>query len=296
MWKRARRQNGFSRSNVPARIRIPKKLLIALEQEEAIEQGDEEGNQRHVWYDVMTNSPTGGALRQRRPDRKKLRYATNRPHISRPDSPLAYCAFAPMLDRSCVMLEYKLTIPCESWFTVVIRASPTAATIKAYSTRSWPCSSFNKRISSDFIFSSTPHHLQKGRSKLAPLRSQRLDRYHRRLAVQFRHQFQVRQGRGVGPIISQGQIQLPPRLGVLALLDQQRRHIAVGGGRIADRLPVQQRFVRRVHQGHSQIVARHLRARLQLESLLEFESCLGGTFLHQQIVSQVVMQIIGLGP
>src|SRR6266436_4260079 len=99
MWKRVRRQNGFSRSNVPARIRITKQLLIALEQEEAIEQGDEEGNQRHVWYDVMTNHPGGGAIPQRlRPDRKKLRYATNRPHISRPGLVARnYCALAPML-------------------------------------------------------------------------------------------------------------------------------------------------------------------------------------------------------
>ena len=34
-----------------------------------------------------------------------------------------YCC-APMLDRSPVILWYRLTIPWESWFTVVIRAKP----------------------------------------------------------------------------------------------------------------------------------------------------------------------------
>src|SRR5258705_12075877 len=88
MWKRVFRQNGFFRSNVPARIRIAKQLLIALEQEEAIEQGDQEGNQRQVWYDVVTNGPSGGAARQRlRPAGKSSQgFAINRPHISRSDA------------------------------------------------------------------------------------------------------------------------------------------------------------------------------------------------------------------
>src|ERR1039458_7550872 len=61
-----------------------------------------------------------------------------------------YCC-APMLDRSPVILWYRLTIPWESWFTVVIKASPTAATISAYSTRSCPCSSRIKPKTSTFI-------------------------------------------------------------------------------------------------------------------------------------------------
>jgi len=88
MWKRVRRQYGFSRSNVPARIRIAKQLLIALEQEEAIEQGDEESNQRQVWYDVQTNGSAGGAARQRLrlAGKSSQGYATNGPHISRPNA------------------------------------------------------------------------------------------------------------------------------------------------------------------------------------------------------------------
>ena len=65
-----------------------------------------------------------------------------------------YCC-APMLDRSPVMLWYRLTMPCESWFTVVIRASPTAATIRAYSTRSCPCSSRINRTTKCFHRSSS---------------------------------------------------------------------------------------------------------------------------------------------
>src|SRR5204863_9224797 len=144
----------FSCSNVPARIRIAKQLLIALEQEQAVEEGNEEANQREIRYEIAANADTtGGAARQRlRPAGKCFQgYAINRPHISRPAHARSYCAFAPMLDRSCVMLEYKLTMPCESWFTVVIKARPTAATINAYSTRSWPCSSLIKRTKSDFI-------------------------------------------------------------------------------------------------------------------------------------------------
>src|SRR6516165_5609605 len=56
-----------------------------------------------------------------------------------------------MLDRSPVILWYRLTIPWESWLTVVIRASPTAATIRAYSTRSCPCSSRINLMTSAFI-------------------------------------------------------------------------------------------------------------------------------------------------
>ena len=51
-----------------------------------------------------------------------------------------------MLAKPCVMLKYKLTKAAESWFTVAIRAKPMAATINAYSTRSWPCSSRMNRI------------------------------------------------------------------------------------------------------------------------------------------------------
>jgi len=39
-----------------------------------------------------------------------------------------------MLVNPCVMLEYKLTTATDNWFTVVIKANPTAATISAYST------------------------------------------------------------------------------------------------------------------------------------------------------------------
>src|SRR5438552_597088 len=194
-----------------------------------------------------------------------------------------------MLDRSCVMLEYKLTIPCDSWFTVVIKARPTAATIKAYSTRSWPCSSLSKRIISDFIISLTSHDLRNGRPKLAQFVSHRLDGYHRRLAVPLGHQFQVSQGRSIGLIIAQSQIQLLPRFRITALLDQQRRQVAVGGRWIADGLQIQQRLPRRFHQRDPQIVARYLRIRLQLQRLLEFEGGLRGTLLHQEIVAQVIV-------
>src|SRR5271170_1884288 len=113
-----------------------------------------------------------------------------------------------MLDRSCVMLEYRLEMPCESWLTVVIRARPTAATISAYSTRSWPCSSFSNRRKSDFISSLTSYNIcyftQFG-FESAPLGLHWFQRDYGRFAIQFRHQSQILQRFGVTLIITQRQ-------------------------------------------------------------------------------------------
>lgn len=63
-----------------------------------------------------------------------------------------------MLVKPCVMLEYKLTTAADNWFTVVMSAKPTAATINAYSTKSCPCSSLSRRNKKFFITVSHIHY------------------------------------------------------------------------------------------------------------------------------------------
>src|ERR1035438_2525567 len=127
-----------------------------------------------------------------------------------------------MLAKSPVMLWYRLTTPCESWFTVVMRASPTAATIKAYSTRSCPCSSRIKRTINAFIVPLRlwggsglgrlrPRIFQRSYKKPAksdlPVPPARFDRLHGqrgRVPVEARNQFQVLERRRVSVIVAQG--------------------------------------------------------------------------------------------
>src|ERR1035437_2974544 len=132
----------------------------------------------------------------------------------------SYCC-APMLDRSPVILWYRLTIPWESWFTVVMRASPTAATIKAYSTRSCPCSSRIKQTINGFIVPLRlwagsglnrvrPRIFQRSHEKpvkshfpAPPVRFGRLHGQRGRVPVQTGHQFQVLERGWVRVIVTQ---------------------------------------------------------------------------------------------
>src|ERR1051326_5236210 len=114
--KFAGREDGFAVADVPSRIGITKQLLIALKQKQAVEEGDSSGHQRHIRR--QPRQPAYGRTVQTR-----------------------YAAGALMLDKSPVMLWYRLTMPADNCWTVEINARPTAATIRAYSTRSCPCSS-----------------------------------------------------------------------------------------------------------------------------------------------------------
>ena len=49
---------------MPSRVRIAEQLLIPFEQEQAVEQSNEEGNQRQIWYEVVAYG-RGRAARQR---------------------------------------------------------------------------------------------------------------------------------------------------------------------------------------------------------------------------------------
>ena len=75
--------------DMPSGIGIAKQLLVTLEEEKAVEKGDRGGDQRHVGRQP-SNSASARIVQAR------------------------YAAGVPILERSPVMLWYKLTIPADN--------------------------------------------------------------------------------------------------------------------------------------------------------------------------------------